>query len=66
MRPSLNFLGAAVLAFGVSSIVAKVAQEGKGPVSAPTASYNKGPDSGKKEHRVTVAQVGLHNFFPCW
>ncbi|KAF8422003.1 hypothetical protein EV426DRAFT_180604 [Tirmania nivea] len=62
MRLSLNFLGALVLVFGVSNIVA-IAPQGKGQVSPPTPSYDKSPDSGRKEILVTVAKTA-HRFNP--
>lgn len=63
MKPSMNFLGALVLAFGVSTTVAKEAPQGTGTPSPPTASYNKGPDTGKQAHVVTVAKTA-HRFDP--
>ncbi|KAF8459053.1 hypothetical protein BGX38DRAFT_1264756 [Terfezia claveryi] len=62
MRPSMNFLGALVLALRVSSVVALVPQ-GQGKVSPSTPSYDKGPDSGKKQIIVTVAKTA-HRYNP--
>jgi len=59
MRPSVNFLGALVLVFSVSSTVA-IAPQGQGKPSPATSSYDKGPDSGRREISVTVAKVSLH------
>ena len=60
MKPSPNFLGALILAFGVGNTVA-VAPQGTGNVSPATPSYSKGPDSGRKTIYVTAAKVGSHN-----
>lgn len=59
----MNFLGALVLAFSVSGIVAKEAPQGTGKPSPASPSYNKGPDTGKQVHIVTVAKTA-HRFDP--